>query len=106
MIQEASERIEIIPAEYETVEQTVVVKDATQRITTVPAAFGTDSEQVEVSPASTSWVNVAVNRYLQVRRRSMALRVPGWIWLALLPVPVFASIIRLPSLKPSRNKSW
>jgi len=57
VVQEASERIEIIPAQYETAEQTLVVKEAGQRIVVVPAEFGAGTEQVETSPASSSWVN-------------------------------------------------
>lgn len=52
---DASERIEIVPAKYEWVEEKVMVKDASQRVVQVPASYETVTEKVLVSPATTEW---------------------------------------------------
>ena len=57
VVQEATERVETIPAQYETTQQSVVVKDAAQDLRAVPAVFTKSSEQIEVSPERSEWVN-------------------------------------------------
>ncbi len=55
LVREASERIEIVPARYEMVEQKVLVSPAYERMEYVPAEFETISERVLVKPATTRW---------------------------------------------------
>jgi len=52
---QASERIELIPAQTEMVEQQVLVRAAYQREEIIPAQFDTVTEQILVKPASTRW---------------------------------------------------
>ena len=51
----ASERIEIIPASYEWVEERVLVKDAYDKLKVVPATYEWQEERVIVKPAHTVW---------------------------------------------------
>ena len=53
LVREASESVEIIPARYETVEERVLVKEAETKLEIVPAVYGTVEERVLVKPAST-----------------------------------------------------
>lgn len=55
VIREASHRIEVVPAVYQTVEERVVVKDASDKVEEVPAVYDTVKEQVVVEPARTVW---------------------------------------------------
>ncbi len=55
LVRDASERIEIVPAKYEMVEQKVLVAPAYERLEYVPAEFETQTEQVLVKPATTRW---------------------------------------------------
>jgi len=52
---QASERIELIPAQTEMVEQQVLVGAAYEREKIIPAQFDTVSEEILVKPASTRW---------------------------------------------------
>jgi len=52
---QASERIELIPAQTEMVEQQVLVRAAYQREEIIPAQFDTVTEEILVKPASTRW---------------------------------------------------
>jgi hypothetical protein len=56
--QEASERIEIIPARYETVTKRVTSEAASERLETIPAKYAMVEEQVLVKPATSRLVNV------------------------------------------------
>ena len=56
MIKAPSTRIEVIPAEYETVTETVLAKAESKKLITVPAEYETVTETIEVSPATTKWV--------------------------------------------------
>ena len=62
LIKEPSSRIEIIPAEYETVTETVLAKAESKRLMTVPAEYQTVTETIEVSPATTKWVKRQANK--------------------------------------------
>lgn len=53
--EEASERIEVIPARYEWVEQKVLVKEASKRMEAVPAQYDSVEEKVLVREAHTMW---------------------------------------------------
>ena len=55
MVSEASERIETVPAVYRTVTERVMVKEASERIETIPATYETVTERVMVKPAYTTW---------------------------------------------------
>jgi hypothetical protein len=52
---QASERIELIPAQTEMVEQQVLIRAAYQREEVIPAQFDAITEQILVKPASTRW---------------------------------------------------
>jgi hypothetical protein len=55
LIKEASKILEVIPAQYEEVEEKVLVRPAYKRTTEVPALYEKQSTQVEVRPAYTTW---------------------------------------------------
>jgi len=52
---EGSERIEIIPATYEWVEEKVLIRKAYEREQVIPATYDTITEQILVKPAMTKW---------------------------------------------------
>lgn len=58
LVEEAGERIEIIPARFTTSEKRVLVKEATEKLVTVPATFKTVKERVLVKPATKKIVQV------------------------------------------------
>ncbi len=58
LVREAAERIEIDPARYEDVTERVLVKEASTRLEIVPAVYDTVTEQVLVKTASTKVVEV------------------------------------------------
>jgi hypothetical protein len=55
-VKEASERLEIIPAEYAWAEEKVLVKEASTYIEEVPAQFEMQERRVQVDPGHTGWV--------------------------------------------------
>ena len=55
IIKEASSKIEIIPAKYEWVEEKVLVKEASKKLVPVPATYSAVSEKVLVTPAEKVW---------------------------------------------------
>jgi len=63
-VQDAAERIKTVPAKYETVEQTILVKEAGRKISVVPAVYEDSIEQVEISPASREWIQKLGNQEL------------------------------------------
>ena len=58
LVEEASERVEIIPAKYNTVKKRVVTKEASEKLVTVPATFKTVKERVLVKAATKKLVQV------------------------------------------------
>lgn len=56
LAKEASEQIEVIPAQYKWAEEKVLVKEASLRDEVTPATYGTISEKILVKPATTKWV--------------------------------------------------
>jgi hypothetical protein len=54
-VQAPSEKIEVIPATYEWVEERVLVKPASTKVEVVPPQYETVTEQVLVKPAQTVW---------------------------------------------------
>lgn len=58
MVREASKRIEIQPAEYEWVEEQVLVREASKRLEVVPAEYKTVKERVLITPQSERLVEV------------------------------------------------
>ena len=50
--QEASQRVQLVPARYETGSETVVLKEASKRLEVVPATYEWVTEQVVVRPAA------------------------------------------------------
>lgn len=55
LVKEASERLEIIPARYETVKETLQVQPASYKMTPVPAQYDVVSEQKLVREAERVW---------------------------------------------------
>ena len=53
LIQEAAERVEVVPAKYAWAEEKIVVKEASTRLETVPAQYKTVEEKVLVQEAGT-----------------------------------------------------
>jgi hypothetical protein len=62
VVKPASERIEIIPAEYEWVEEKVCVKPATTQLVEVPAKYETFEQTVIVDSGHTDWVREESSR--------------------------------------------
>ena len=58
LVEEAGERIEIIPAKYQTSKKRVLVKEATEKLVAVPATFKTVKERVLVKAATKKMVQV------------------------------------------------
>jgi len=58
LVKEASERVEIIPASYDTVDETVVVKEASARLEVIPATYEEVTERILVQPESKKIVEV------------------------------------------------
>ncbi|MCB1725344.1 MAG: peptidoglycan-binding protein [Chromatiaceae bacterium] len=56
VVREASVRFETIPAEYDEVEEKVLVKEAAKKIVPVPAEYEVASETIEVVPARKEWL--------------------------------------------------
>jgi hypothetical protein len=52
LVEDAGERIEVIPASYKTGSKRILVKEAAERIETVPATYKTVTERVMVKPSS------------------------------------------------------
>lgn len=59
VIHDASNKIEVIPAKYETTEARVAVKEAAKKLIVIPATYETVKEQVEIEPAQTVWRTAA-----------------------------------------------
>jgi len=55
LIKEESERLEVVPATYKTITEKVVVSPESERIEKVPAVYDTVSEKILVKPAHTTW---------------------------------------------------
>ena len=55
LIKEASKKISIVPAAYETIEEEIEVTPATKKLTPVPATYKKVTESVEVKPAIKIW---------------------------------------------------
>jgi len=64
VVQEASERIETIDAVYETVDQTVVIKESAQLLQATDTKFASETEQVETRAREVSWTTKVGNRTL------------------------------------------
>ena len=58
LVQEPSERIEIIPAKYSEVKKQVLVKEASEKLVTVPAKYKTVKERVLVKAATKKLIQV------------------------------------------------
>ena len=58
LVREASERIEIIPAQYGPGEQRVLVKEASSKLQVIPPVYETVTERVMIKPASQKVVEV------------------------------------------------
>ncbi len=59
LVQEAGERLEVIPAKYGKVTKKVLVEEASTKIVTVPATYKTVTERVLVRPARTVQEQIA-----------------------------------------------
>ena len=56
LVKEPSSRIEVAPAQYETVTERVLVSEASSRIEVVPATYDTATERRQVSAGSRNWL--------------------------------------------------
>lgn len=56
LVKEAGERIDIIPAKYEWVEETVEVAPSSTKLVQVSAVYGTKTESIQVRPATRAWL--------------------------------------------------
>ncbi len=83
MLREASERIQIIPARYETLAETVLIKEAATRLEVIPATYENVEERVMVKPASSKLevvpaVYETISERIMVRPASQkTIEVPG-----------------------------
>jgi hypothetical protein len=57
-----TKRLIIVPAEYATVTEQVLVTEASKRVERIPVEYQTVEERIEVSPASTRWVKRQADR--------------------------------------------
>ena len=55
LTKQASERLEVTPAEYGTSTERLLVKEASSRLVAIPATYGTETERVLTQPAETFW---------------------------------------------------
>ena len=55
LAREASSKIEVIPARYETVSETIEVSAASSRLETIPAVYSTETETVKVRDGRRTW---------------------------------------------------
>jgi hypothetical protein len=55
LVREASERIEVVPAQYEWVEEKVCVKDPSTHLEVEAAQYATREKTIEVEPGHTEW---------------------------------------------------
>ena len=56
LVREAAEKIDTIPAKYEWVEEKVTITPAQSKLVPVPAVYEEVTEKVEVSPSQRQWV--------------------------------------------------
>lgn len=73
VIQEASEKIEIIPAETEWVEDKIMVKPAVKKLVSVEPVFEEVEKQIMLEPAQTEWVYGSI----EGKKRASTLFVEG-----------------------------
>jgi hypothetical protein len=73
LIAEASEKIEVIPAKYEMTEVKVPVQQESVKLVAVPAKYETVEEKIEISPAHTEWRFGPGNKAKQVDDRDLAM---------------------------------
>lgn len=73
VVAEASEKIEIIPAKYEWTEVRVPVQQESEKLVVVPASYKTVEEKIEISPAHTVWRTGPGEKAKQVGDRDLAI---------------------------------
>ena len=57
VVREASEKVDVVPAKYETAQEKVLVSEASTKLIPVPAVYGTEVEKIETSAAYSAWVS-------------------------------------------------
>ncbi len=57
VVREATEKVQVIPARYEWVEEKVRIKDPAYKLISIPATYKTVTEKIEIEPARTVWTN-------------------------------------------------
>ena len=72
MIKEAAEEISIVPAEYGTAEEEIEVIPATKKLTPVPASYKEVTETIEVKPAVSTWKTSLKKKALPVSPEILA----------------------------------
>ncbi len=70
LIKQATQRIEIIPAQFQSIDESVEVKPASTRIEVIPALFETVDERIEIKPASVRLEPVAA-QFQEVEEKIM-----------------------------------
>jgi len=55
LAREAASKIDIIPARYETVNETIEVSAASSRLETIPAVYGTETETIKIRDGRRLW---------------------------------------------------
>jgi transcriptional regulator NrdR family protein len=73
VVAEASEKIEVIPAKYEWSEVKVPVQQESEKLIAVPAKFETVEEKIEIEPAHTVWRLGPGNKAKDVSDRDLAM---------------------------------
>ena len=68
MVKEPSEEISIVPAEYGTAEEEIEVIPATKKLTPVPATYKEVTETIEVKPAIRTWKTSLKKKALPVSK--------------------------------------
>lgn len=61
-VREKSEKVEVVPAEYEWVEEHVLVKEAHTKLVEVPAQFDVQDRTFETNPGHSTWVKAQADR--------------------------------------------
>ncbi len=72
MVKEPSEEISIVPAEYGTAEEEIEVIPATKKLTPVPATYNEVKETIEVKPAIRTWKTSLKKKALPVSKTILA----------------------------------
>lgn len=68
MVKEATEEITVVPAQYETVDQEIQVIPSSKKLTPVPATYKEVIETIEITPATRTWKTSLKKKALPVNQ--------------------------------------